>query len=280
MTWRLAINHRSGYRYTAPVTSSYNEVRITPLATPTQLVLESSVEVFPVARPIRYWDYWGSVVHAFDLHQPHTELLVSGRSLVETTAPAEDAPDCDWSELRSDGTADRFAEFLEGTRYAPVGGAFDTVFDELASSSSPQVAVELAMAWVRSALRYESGITTVQTTSEEAWQAGAGVCQDFTHLLLSALRTIGIPARYASGYLHPKAEAAIGEAVVGESHAWVEAWTGDWWGIDPTVGRRVGERHVLVARGRDYADVPPLKGVYHGGRSESVGVTVQLTRMA
>ncbi|MBW8825359.1 MAG: transglutaminase family protein [Acidobacteria bacterium] len=279
MTWRLAIDHRSGYRYAAPVTSSYNEVRITPLATPSQLVLESNVDVVPSCRSIQYSDYWGTVVHAFDLHQPHTELLVSGRSLVETTARSEPDPDCDWAELRSLATADRFAEFLEETRYAPIG-LFAHVFDELSSMSSPRVAAELAMAWVRSSLRYEAGITTVQTTSEEAWQLGAGVCQDFTHLLLSALRALGIPARYASGYLHPNADAEIGEVVMGESHAWVEAWTGNWWGIDPTIGERVGERHVLVARGRDYADVPPLKGVYHGGASESVGVTVQLTRLA
>ena len=280
MTWRLAISHRSGYRYAAPVSSSYNEVRITPLTTPTQLVLESTVEVTPSTRPLRYWDYWGTVVHAFDLHQPHSELLVAGRSLVETSGPSTEEPDCAWAELDAPGTTDRFAELLDGTRYVPVGGPFTHPATELRAVASAQMAVHLTMAWVRDALRYESGATTVQTTADEAWQGGAGVCQDFTHLMLAMLRTLGIPARYASGYLHPRAGAPLGEVVVGESHAWVEVWTGDWWGIDPTIGDRVGERHVLVARGRDYADVPPLKGIYHGGKSESVGVTVELTRLA
>jgi transglutaminase-like putative cysteine protease len=279
VTWRLSISHRSGYRYSAPVSSSYNEVRITPLSTATQLVLESSVEVSPTARPYRYRDYWGTVVHAFDLHQAHTELTVAGRSLVETAAMAPSGDGVGWAQLAEDATADRFSELLTPTRYVPVGGAVEDAAGRLADARMPYDAVHGAMDWVRGALRYEAGVTNVATAADEALGLGAGVCQDFTHLLLSVLRTLGVPCRYASGYLHPDADAAIGEAVQGESHAWVEAWTGEWWGIDPTVGRPVGERHVLVARGRDYADVAPLKGVYHGGPSESVGVSVELTRM-
>ena len=85
----------------------------------------------------------------------------------------------------------------------------------------------------------------------------------------------------ASGYLHPgEPDAPIGETVTGQSHAWVEAWTGEWWAIDPTNGVLVGDQHVLVALGRDYDDVPPIKGIFHGGASESLGVTVSLTRLA
>jgi transglutaminase-like putative cysteine protease len=105
------------------------------------------------------------------------------------------------------------------------------------------------------------------------------VCQDFAHLVLAALRGVGVPARYVSGYLYPEDEAPVGHTVVGQSHAWVEAWTGDWFGVDATNGRPVGDHHVIVARGRDYADVTPLKGVYHGPPSESPGVQVELTRL-
>jgi transglutaminase-like putative cysteine protease len=91
------------------------------------------------------------------------------------------------------------------------------------------------------------------------------------------LRSVGIPARYVSGYLHPVAEAAVGETVMGESHAWVEWWAGDYQGYDPTNDRVVGDRHVIVGRGRDYNDVPPLRGVYDGPPTSRQSVGVELT---
>ncbi len=90
-----------------------------------------------------------------------------------------------------------------------------------------------------------------------------------------------MPCRYTSGYLHPSDdEAASGTTTAGESHAWIEAWLGEWLAFDPTSGSPVGPRHVVVAHGRDYGDVPPLKGVYHGGGAEALDVTVELTRLA
>ncbi len=94
------------------------------------------------------------------------------------------------------------------------------------------------------------------------------------------LREAGIPARYVSGYLYPKLEAEPGEEVTGQSHAWVEYWTGEWAACDPTNDTGVGQRHVVVAAGRDYADVPPLKGIYHGAPSRTMEVSVSLTRLA
>ena len=92
----------------------------------------------------------------------------------------------------------------------------------------------------------------MHTPAADAWEVRSGVCQDFAHLATGALRAIGIPARYVSGYLHPKRDAEIGEKVRGESHAWVEWWTGDWFGFDPTNDREVGDHHVVVGRGREY----------------------------
>ena len=136
------------------------------------------------------------------------------------------------------------------------------------------------MEWTQARLTYEVGATDVSTTASEALELGRGVCQDFVHLSLALLRTAGIPARYASGYLHPQTEAETGETVVGQSHAWLEAWAGDWQAFDPTNGAEVGHRHVLVARGRDYGDVVPLKGVFHGPSNASVDVHVAITRVA
>ena len=120
----------------------------------------------------------------------------------------------------------------------------------------------------------------MQTSAQEAWDQGQGVCQDIAHLTVALLREVGLPARYVSGYLHPYPEADLGDTVAGQSHAWVEYWTGEWVAADPTNQAPVGECHVVVARGRDYADVPPLKGIYHGAPSSTLDVTVEVTRRA
>ena len=132
---------------------------------------------------------------------------------------------------------------------------------------------------MRSRLRYQAGTTDASTSALEALRRGSGVCQDFVHLSLAVLRAMGIPARYTSGYLHPSPDAGMGDRVEGQSHAWLEAWTGDWQPFDPTNGGKVGERHVMVGRARDYADVSPLKGIYHGAPSTALGVSVELTRL-
>jgi transglutaminase-like putative cysteine protease len=120
----------------------------------------------------------------------------------------------------------------------------------------------------------------VTTSALEAWRAGHGVCQDFVHLTLALLRSMEIPARYVSGYFYPGSHGTIGETVVGESHAWAEAWLGDWYPFDPTNGGPVGKRHVLVGRGREYGDVTPLKGIYSGAPSATPTVVAELTRRA
>jgi len=130
---------------------------------------------------------------------------------------------------------------------------------------------------VRHNVRYVPGATSVQSTATEAWERRAGVCQDMTHLMVAILRELGVPARYVSGYLYPSTTIEPGEAIAGESHAWVEYWCGAWAGIDPTNGLRETERHVVVARGRDYDDVPPIKGIYDGSGSTQLGVRVEMT---
>jgi transglutaminase-like putative cysteine protease len=132
---------------------------------------------------------------------------------------------------------------------------------------------------VHETLDYVRGATSVGTTSAEARDLGQGVCQDFSHLTLALLRSAGLPARYVSGYLHPRSDGALDEPVSAESHAWVEFWAGDWIPVDPSNLTEVAERHVLVARGRDYADVRPLAGVYSGPPAQALGVTVELTRL-
>jgi transglutaminase-like putative cysteine protease len=289
MSWRLRIRHRTGFQYEGEVVSSYNEARLTPVSTPDQLTLEADVHVEPAVPCSRYWDYWGTLVHGFDVHVPHTELVVTASSVVETAAGAAggvggEAPAIGWDELARPEVRDRFVELLSPTGYVPLEPA---VLARPAAKArgaragrSPAEACEAVGEWVRSHLQYEPGSTTVSSTALDAARHGRGVCQDFAHLTLALLRTLGIPARYVSGYLHPSPEAAVGTTVTGQSHAWVEAWLGDWVALDPTSGTPVAERHVIVGRARDYADVSPLKGIYHGGPATALAVTVELTRLA
>jgi transglutaminase-like putative cysteine protease len=129
-------------------------------------------------------------------------------------------------------------------------------------------------------MTYMTGVTAVHTTAAEAWDERRGVCQDYAHLVVGALRHVGMPARYVSGYLHPNAVPGIGDSAYGESHAWVEWWLGAWVAHDPTNLADVAERHVIVGTGRDYGDVPPIKGIV-AGQHNTVGleVTVELTRL-
>ncbi len=303
MSWRIATSHVSRYRYASPVVASYNEARMTPSPGPEQLVLDSELRVEPSAVLFRYVDYWGTLVHAFDVHEPHDELVVTGTSVVETTptapslagepgAPADPAAKPgtgpvagsddpgSWQQLRSTALRDRFSELLAPTSYAPFDAELAGAAGDLAAGADPAEAAERVVAFVHDHLRYEAGTTGVSTSGLEAWRLGTGVCQDFAHLALSMLRQLGIPARYTSGYLHPSAEASIGDRVPGASHAWIEAWVGRFVALDPTIGSAAGVRHVTVARGRDYADVTPLRGVYHGGEHVQLTVEVQLTRLA
>lgn len=279
MSWRIAVRHRTGYRYAGPVRASYNEARLTPPSIDGQRTLQAALAITPVARPQRYVDYWGTTVNAFDIHVPHTELVVLATSTVETAPPRPMPAGAGWPDLADPAVRDRFAELLAASRYVPAEPELAEVGRSLRAGSTPVQAALRAAAWTHEMLRYERGATHVHTSSAEARAAGKGVCQDFAHVTLALLRAMGLPARYVSGYLHPAVEAEVGETTAGESHAWVEFWAGDWVAVDPTSLTDVGGRHVLLARGRDYADVRPLSGVYSGPAAEHFGVTVEITRL-
>jgi transglutaminase-like putative cysteine protease len=186
----------------------------------------------------------------------------------------------DWRGLAAAVAREEHVEYLAPTAYVPADERITAVAAELAASADPTAAAQAALEWVGTRMRYVAGTTGVHTSAIEAWELGEGVCQDFAHLTLALLRPMGIPARYCSGYVHPEGDAAVGDTVVGESHAWIEYWCGSWTPVDPTAGGATGENHVLVARGRDYSDVTPLKGIFHGGPTARLEVKVALTRMA
>ncbi|MDQ1705612.1 MAG: hypothetical protein QOF18_1978, partial [Frankiaceae bacterium] len=247
MTWRLEVRHRTGYSYDAPVVASYNEARMTPITDLHQTTINAQLVTEPPAATQRYWDYWGTQVLAFDLHIPHDRLTITSTAVVETEPAVPPVTSANWDMLLTHEVRDEHAELLEHTRYAPADPGLLAVASELVSGLSPADAVLAVCAWTHGVLEYEPGVTGVHTSAPEALKAGRGVCQDYAHLALVLLRAVGIPSRYVSGYLHPVADAECGVKVVGESHAWIEVWTGGWWGHDPTNDVAVGERHVTVA---------------------------------
>ena len=280
MSWRLRIKHVTGFTYAGTAHASYNEARMTPQNVTGQNTLFSQVECNPGATTWRYRDYWGTQVTVFDLQRPHQQLKVTASSLVETSERPVPSDSLDWEGLRQPSTSDTYLEYLTPTELTAIDADLVATAADLAGGRAPHDAALAIADWVRSQVEYVPGSTEVRTSARQAWAQRKGVCQDMAHLTLGMLRSVGVPARYVSGYLYPKRDASVGDTVAGQSHAWVEWWSGDWAGFDPTNGLIPGHRHVIVAQGRDYTDVTPLKGVYHGARSTGLGVTVELTRLA
>jgi transglutaminase-like putative cysteine protease len=279
-TMTFKIRHVTGFSYDGVADSSYNEARMTPVTSGRQRVLESSLNVHPFAVQSTYRDYFGTIVTTFDLQQAHHRLQVVAEATVETTGDAQIEQVVSLSDLRSGPALDRFSEYLAPTPRTTMSvGVLEEMRALVSAEDQVHAVVDAVMAWVRERVAYVRGATQVSSTAQEVWVQREGVCQDLSHVTIALLRCVGVPARYVSGYLYSKDEDRVGEKVVGESHAWVEYFCGDWLGVDPTNGGGIGLHHVVVAKGREYGDVPPLKGIYHGDRSSALGVVVEITRV-
>ncbi|MEE2523084.1 transglutaminase family protein [Pseudarthrobacter sp. J75] len=281
---RLNIQHRTTYKYNKRVTLSYNEARMTPLSDAQQVVLESQVKVSPSQAAVSsYKDYWGSRVTTFDMQMPHDHLDVLSSITVEVhrTEKAPTPADlADWDVIHSVETVNQFSDWIPQSRLTGPGEEVLGIIPGVVAGKAPHEAAMSIFEWMRGEMTYMSGSTAVTTNAEEAWGQRQGVCQDLAHLAIGALRSCGIPARYVSGYLHPRSTAELGESVAGQSHAWLEFWDGAWRSWDPTNHKPAGDFHVTVARGRDYRDVPPLKGILSGGGGSELSVSVEITRVA
>ncbi len=277
--WRMRVVHSTGYAYKSPVTASFNEARLTPRSDSRQNVILNRVETVPATRSYRYVDYWGTAVTSFDLYAPHTELEVTSSSVVETDK-GEAPQKVSWEDLSSEAVIDKYDEMLSPTDYVPASRRIQAVGRRIAKYNDPSDAVLAAAQWAHSELEYVPGTTGVHSSGLDAHREGKGVCQDYAHLTLILLRGMGIPARYVSGYLHPNQDAAVGETIDGQSHAWIQAWTGAWWNYDPTNDTDINEQYISVGVGRDYSDVSPLKGIYSGEGSTDLDVVVEISRLA
>jgi len=251
---------------------------MTPLDEPGQVVEEASVTIEPLTWRQDYVDYWGSAVTAFEITEPHTELVITARSRVHVTPARPSVSLVDWETVLRPSVTDQMAEYLAVSPTTQAPEEVVALAREAASGLAPDGAAEAICTALYEAVEYVPGATAVHSTATDAWHERKGVCQDLAHLSVGALRSAGIPARYVSGYLHPQVDGAVGRTVVGESHAWVEWWAGRWHAFDPTNRSHVGEHHVVLGRGREYQDVAPLRGIFAGAGTTSHEVEVRITQ--
>jgi transglutaminase-like putative cysteine protease len=278
---QLTVCHVTGFTYEGLVTGSYNEARMSPTASPGQLLLSHRLDVSPTPYLFRYRDYWGSQVTAFEVHEPHPELTVESVSSVQVNRHAPRPAGMSWDEVLRPSVQDQLCEYLEvAPRVQPTEELAAEVAELRARTSGPTELAREVCGMVHDEMAYVVASTQVSSTAADAWQERKGVCQDMAHVCIGALRSVGVPVRYVSGYLHPAKEPVVDETVTGESHAWVEWWDGSWVGFDPTNAQTPDDRYVVVGAGRDYADVAPLSGIFSGGATSSMFVEVSLTRTA
>jgi transglutaminase-like putative cysteine protease len=285
---RYRLLHITEFQYDGPVSESYNEVRLRPMQDEQQSCLSFRISTVPMSQPSAHLDFFGNWVHQFNVLPDHRGLRIETESVVLVQAPlpivGRGISLKELDQQRED-IADDFYDLIVPTDYTPHVPELIPLIQEAVEASDGTTLgfVETACHQVHTRFRYEKGATQVKSTVVDALTAGAGVCQDFAHLLIAMLRTRGVPARYVSGYLVPRRTAEPGasvEEVIGgqASHAWAEAYVPGigWTPLDPTLDKPVGIQHIRLAYGRDYGDVAPVRGVYKGHAGQRLSVDVRV----
>ncbi len=264
---KLSVTHRTTFDYASPVTQSVNTLHLEPRTFPYQKTLGALIRVIPATRLRRFTDLFQNITHHFELPAAHSRLEIESRIRVHNL-PLDIGPasrEATLGEYGDPTIRERIWPYLQESRWVSrhpevwrqavdVTEGFAAVYDKAYA----------LMTWIYREFRYVPGATTVNTHLEEAFALKHGVCQDFSHVMLGMCRSIGIPARYASGYLYngPK-DTLVGTQA---SHAWTEVYlpAAGWIGFDPTNNTLADERYVKIAVGRDYEDVAPVRGNYCG----------------
>jgi transglutaminase-like putative cysteine protease len=264
---KIEVVHETRYRYTGPIAETVMEVRLRPMDGNGQRCLEFGLDVSAGIEPRTFRDGFGNVVHYFNLVRPHSRLSVIGRSVVDTGLEREDDPGEDLVQdfLRFRSPVKDVPGVHELARRHPIA--------DLQSGPDVERALDELTLTINREFEYNRAVTNVYSAVDEVLALRAGVCQDFAHLFIAVARSMGVPARYVSGYIHDPR----GRGVAGASHAWGEAWipnTG-WVGYDATRPVRISENHVRIAVGRDYSDAAPTRGVYVGSATGTMQVRVR-----
>lgn len=272
---RFQICHKTHFEYERDAYQSHNEVRLQPADRPQQRCLEFRLDTLPPSAIIGYRDFFNNQAHSISLGGNHRSFAIVARSLIEKAMmPDPERRESTFSRFLTDDLerSQRFYEFLAPSRFVPFSERLRKFFwMGLRPRGAEDVAeyVMRVVSYVRDQFEYETNKTHVFSSLNDILKSGGGVCQDFAHLTIGLLRLAGVPARYVSGYLAPRDQGAVTEQA---THAWLEAWIPDagWTGYDPTHRCRTDERHLVVAVGRDYHDVPPIRGSYRSRGSRSI----------
>ena len=271
----LKVEHTTVFEYEEPVYETATEVRLHPASTPdgSQRCASFSLQVSPSAPIFEYTDFYGNRVHHFNILQSHKRFEIMATSVVETTAKPERSEDGE-DEIR-------LLDFSAESRYVHFDPAICALAEQFKEIPDLHEKAHETCRHINATFRYEPGVTDVHSTSAVVMALGRGVCQDFAHIMIAACRHLGIPTRYVSGYLYGGGSTPEGQDEA--SHAWCEAWCGPergWCGFDPTHKTLlVDERYIKIGSGRDYADVPPVRGTYKGTSSEKLRVAVRVSSL-
>lgn len=288
---RYRVQHTTRYAYGSPVELAAHMVHLRPRPQPWQTVLSESIVTAPLpARRRDGIDHFGNFVTWLFMDLPHADFEVTSDSIVDVDCPAPPDPESTpaWEDVvsaTSDPAGWQAVEFRFGTPMAPLNDDTRAYVAKSFPSGRPvlQGLLELNER-VYTEFRFRSGVTSISTPVSQVIQRKEGVCQDFSHVMVSGLRGLGIPARYTSGYIRTKPPPGQTKRKgADQSHAWVGAWMGPrhgWIDLDPTNGIVVRDEHVLLGWGRDFSDVSPVRGVILGGGDHSVQVSVDLEPVA
>ncbi|MDX1430503.1 MAG: transglutaminase family protein [Rhodothermales bacterium] len=278
---QYSVKHVTKFKYLGPVRESAMEVRLQPRSDERQKCFSFRLDIEPSSQANSYVDHAGNVVHYFDIAAQHAELRLESRAVVDVVRPVIPTEDdsTSWELLdRSVETGD-FWDYLHESQFIRQSEALMLLADtiDLARRQPPLSLLRELSRQIYSGFEYQPLTTHANSPIDEALENRAGVCQDFAHIFIALARRLGIPCRYVSGYLYHRS-VDHDRSAQDASHAWVEAYLPEfgWLGLDPTNNIVAGDRHIVIAVGRDYADVPPTKGVFKGiGASElQVGVRV------
>lgn len=269
----LSVEHKFAFEYDGYISESFLELRVQPKTTPQQTVLSFGLAVGPPTRVFRYADWNDNVTHHFTITKFHDRIAVAAQSVVETRAAAPGLASLT-DKLPITDLPYPVLDFLELAGPVGLTPALRAAHRAMAPSRSTSLGEHvLALgAAIGDRFEYQKDVTKYDSTTEDFLKIGAGVCQDFAHLMLGLLRLSGIPCRYVSGYLHVEKK----KREPSQSHAWVEVYAPSvgWVPFDPTHNRALDERYVVVGHGRHYDDVPPNKGIYRGVARETLRAEV------
>ncbi len=273
------IHHITKYKYDRPVRESANQIKIYSYNKIGQEILSHELVITDEPNINKFNDYWNNTVGYFTVSKPHQELVIDSRLIAKTFFYEIDeslSTKKDWQIFESEISKNIILLDLVQIEKIKSQDKIQLYLNDIdAYNLSPLEAAKKCNQFIFENFRYVKGITTVETTVDEILEFRSGVCQDFAHVLLQMLRTIGIPSRYVSGYICPNKNGMRGE---GATHAWVDAFIPNigWIGLDPTNNCYANEHHIQLAVGRDFSDCTSVKGTFKGPANHELMVYVSV----